>query len=357
MSKLCFLADGTSIHTVRWCKYFSELGHEVHLITLQKAEIENIQIHFIDCGDISKSGGNWKVLTKIGEVKRIIKKIQPELLHSLYATSYGILGAFSGFHPFVVTALGSDVLISPTNSKIYQFLLKYVFSKAQWITAMSDPMREIMIKLGAKAELTTTLIFGIDTSIFNDLNKSISSTEFVITSTRNFEPVYNIDILIDALSICQSKISNLRVNIIGSGRMELQLKEKIQTLGLTEKINFVGKLTQTEIASYLNKSHLFVSVSSSDGNNISLNEAMACGCVNVVSDIPANRQWIIEEENGFYCSDITAESIANTILIAYQKFENTFEKANQLNKKLISELADWNINMKKVEKKYNQLIQ
>ncbi len=356
MSKICFLADGTSIHTIRWCKYFSEIGHEVHLITLQKAEIENIQIHFIDCGDISKSGGNWRVLTRIWEIKRIIKNIQPDLLHSLYATSYGILGAFSGFHPFVVTALGSDVLISPTNSKIYQFLLKYVFSKAQWITAMSNPMREIMIKLGAKPERTTTLIFGIDTSIFNDFGKTLSNDKFVITSTRNFEPIYNIDILVDALSICQSKIPNLYVNLIGSGRMEVLLKEKIQTLGLDKSINFVGKLTQPEIANYLNNSHLFVSVSSSDGNNISLNEAMACGCVNVVSDIPANRQWIIEGENGFYCPEISAESIANTILNAFQKFESINEKATSLNKKIISEQADWSVNMKKVEHKYNKLI-
>jgi L-malate glycosyltransferase len=356
MSKICFLADGTSIHTVRWCKYFSKLGHEVHLITLQEAEIENIQVHFINCGNISKNGGNWRVLTKTGKVKKIIYKIKPDILHALYATSYGILGAFSGFHPFVVTALGSDVLISPNNSKIYRFLLKFVFSKAQWITAMSDPMKEIMIKLGAKAELTSTLIFGIDTSIFNDLNKSLSSNEFIITSTRNFEPVYNIDILIDALSICQYKIPNLRVNLIGSGRMEHPLKEKIQTLGLTKNINFVGKLTQPEIASYLNNSHLFVSVSSSDGNNISLNEAMACGCVSVVSDIPANRQWITEGENGFYSPEITPESIADTIFTAFKEFKNTFEKANLLNKKLISEQADWNVNMKKVEQKYNQLI-
>jgi hypothetical protein len=61
MSKICFLADGTSIHTFRWCNYFANIGHEVHLTSLQKAEIENIQVHYINCGDINKSDENWRV--------------------------------------------------------------------------------------------------------------------------------------------------------------------------------------------------------------------------------------------------------------------------------------------------------
>ena len=357
MTKICFLADGTSIHTVRWCKYFIDKGHEVHLLTLQKAEIEGVFIHYINCGEINRSGGNWKILTKFWKVRKLIKQINPEIVHSFYATSYGILGALSGFHPFVVTALGSDVLISPLNSKPYRLLLKYVFSKAQWITAMSDPMKKTMINLGAKTENINTLIFGIDTSIFNNSHRQTPNDQFVVTSTRNFEKIYNIDILLDAIGICQSQIPNLHVNLIGSGRLGLMLKEKIEALGLSEIVHFIGKLTQPEIADYLNTSQLFVSVSSSDGNNISLNEAMACGCVSVVSDIPANRQWIIEGENGFYCTEITPEAIARAIIKASSEYNNIAEKSAALNKDIIAEHADWNINMQKVERKYNQLIQ
>ena len=67
--KICLLADGESIHTIRWCKHFFGLGHEIHLITFKKVEMDDIHIHFIDTGKINVEGGNWKILLKFLHIK------------------------------------------------------------------------------------------------------------------------------------------------------------------------------------------------------------------------------------------------------------------------------------------------
>lgn len=354
--KICYLADAGSIHTQRWCKHFSKQGFEVHVITFRNFTIENTTVHFIDAGTIGVSGGNWKVLKKVPAIRRIIKKIKPDILHAHYATSYGLAGALAGFHPYIITALGTDVLISPFQSKIYKIAVKYALRKADWITAMADHMRDKIISLGINPQKISTVVFGIDPEIFNTSNRIIGKEKFVITSTRNFEKVYNVNDLIEAFAIVQKKLPIAFLNLIGSGSLEAQIKAKVDELNLIDSVKFFGRIPQLEISEILQKSHVFVSVSSSDGNNISLNEAMACGCFSVVTDIPANRQWLNEGLNGYFVDVNNPEILAAKLIDACNNFEINIQKCSAYNAKVISEKGIWSTNMKMVEDKYIKLV-
>ncbi len=354
--KICYLADGESIHTKRWCAHFASLGHEIHLITFRNCNIPDTTVHFIHTGKIDTKGRNWKIIFSIWKIRKLIRKIRPDILHSHYATSYGLVGAASKFHPFVVTALGTDILISPVNSIVYRKVLFYVFKKADWITAMSDYMRERMIELGSSPEKTSTIIFGIDTAVFNLQNHSVSADKFIITSTRNFEPVYNIPHLIESFAEARKMNSKLQLNLIGDGTMRKGLEEVVVGKNLSDSVRFFGKVSQGELSDILKRSHLFVSVSLSDGNNISLNEAMACGVVCIATDIPANRQWIRDGENGFLVPVNAANELSDKILLACANYNDLSSKFIPANTKIISEKADWKKNMDAVEKQYIRLV-
>ena len=58
-------------------------------------------------------------------LKTAIKKFTPDVLHAHYATSYGLIGALSGFHPFVISAWGTDVMRFPQKNFINKFILQY----------------------------------------------------------------------------------------------------------------------------------------------------------------------------------------------------------------------------------------
>lgn len=354
--KICYLADGESIHTVRWCRHFSSLGHEVHLISFKPAQIEGTAVHHIDAGSIDVSGGNWKVLTKVPQVKRILRTIKPDVLHAHYATSYGLVGALTGYHPYVVTALGSDVLISPKHSLVYRLLLKYVFSKAQWATAMADHMRSAMIELGVPASKVTTVPFGIDPAVFNATTRQVPQEKFVVTSTRNFENVYNLPHLINALALVRDKITGLEVNLIGAGSKRAEIEQLVKDKNLDDIVKFHGRIPQPEIAKVLNASHVFVTVSLSDGNNISLNEAMACGAYPVATAIPANTQWIKDGVNGMLVEINDVEALAAKLMELYHNYEAHQQKAFGINQHIIAEKAIWSKNMETVEKQYKKLL-
>lgn len=353
--RICYLADGQSIHTKRWCDHFSQLGYDIHLITFRDTKIENTTVHFVNTGDVSVKGGNWRVLLKIAAVKKILREIKPDILHAQYVTSYGLAGALSGFHPYITTTLGSDVLISPQKSFLYRLLVKYAVKRADWVTAMADHMKEVIINLGVDSRKVTTVMFGIDPIIFNHNNRKISNDKFMITSTRNFEPVYNIELLLDALNLVKENIPTLFVNLIGDGSLRNQLEKKASVLGLMERVKFHGKISQNEIATILNQTHLFVTTSLSDGNSVSLNEAMACGAFSLASDILANRQWINESVNGFLIPTDKPEILADKILYVYKNYNALEKNAIPFNDKIIFQKALWSANMVIVENKYKEL--
>jgi len=354
--KICFFADSESIHTVRWCTHFKQLGHDVHLISFKPAEVPGIPTYVVDTSVISVKGGNWKVLFKYRKVKRLIKQINPDVVHAMYATSYGITGALCGFKPYIITALGSDLLISPQNSKIYRFLLKYAFSKAQFITVMSDQMKIEARKLNVPESKVMTLPFGIDPKVFNANNRQVDKTKFVVTSTRNFETVYNIPHLLRAIAKVKNEIPNLHLNLIGAGSLRSEIEALVDELEIRSIVTFFGKIPQVEIVKVLNHSNVFVSVSLSDGNNISLNEAMACETFCIATDIPANHQWIKHNENGFLVKIDDVDGLAKAILETANNYGELQQNSLSLSKELLLDKGIWEVNMKRMEDQYKRLV-
>ncbi|MGZ4057201.1 MAG: glycosyltransferase [Bacteroidia bacterium] len=353
--KICLIADGESIHTIRWCRHFFDLGHEIHLITFKNSSIEGIHIHYVNTGTINVGGGNWKVIFRTKEIKKIIKSVKPDVLHALYATSYGLVGALSGFHPYIVTPLGSDVLISPQNSFIYRTLLRYTFKKADLITSMAPHMKEVMVKLGVPKEKITDIVLGINTDIFNRKNRKLSANNFVVTSTRNFENVYNIPHFLRAIALVKSQIPNLKVMMVGDGSLRDELKQLTKDLMIDDVVSFLGRVPQARVVEILNSSHLAVTVSLSDGNSLSIIEAMACGAYAIATDIPANREWIKEGINGDFVKINDVKALADCIMKVYLNFDTIIDKAIAESDKIISEKGTWQINMLKMEKKYREI--
>lgn len=60
---------------------------------------------------------------------------------------------------------------------------------------------------------------------------------------------------------------------------------------------------------------IWVSIPESDATSISLLEAMACGSIPVVSDLPANREWIQSGVNGIVVEDLDSDFISEALTL------------------------------------------
>ena len=122
--KICYTGPlGRTHHTERWMRYFAEAGHEVYLISsgeLSGDDIGNVKLHKLKgfSPQIRIISFLLNFIPFMIQFKRLIKNINPEIIHAQCITNITLLGAISGLHPFVVTAWGSDVLIASKKSKI-----------------------------------------------------------------------------------------------------------------------------------------------------------------------------------------------------------------------------------------------
>ena len=81
--------------------------------------------------------------------------------------------------------------------------------------------------------------------------------------------------------------------------------------GVLDRVQFGGQVSQRDLPRWYHKADLYISPSHIDGSSVSLMEALACGLPALVSDIPANREWVSEGVNGWLFPDGNADILAD----------------------------------------------
>lgn len=353
--KICFLAGANSIHSKKWIEYFAKKGHEIHWISLTpltEGNIENVKFYFIK--------GN--LLFNIVYISRLLKKINPDIIHAHYAGINGFIGALSGFHPFVLTAWGSDILIA-SKSKIKKPFIKFALKKADLITCDAQHMREVIIKLEVDLSKIKIINFGIDTKKFSfglknyDLIQKLKIQNCpVVISLRSLNPIYNISMLIKSIPIVLKTYPKTVFIIVGKGSEEEKLKNLAKKLKVFENIRFVGFISNNNLPNYLRISDVYVSTSLSDaGIAASTAEAMSCGLPVVVTNIGENKLWVKDEENGYIIPIKNSKILAEKIIYLFNNDKEKL-KFGEINAKIIKKRNNYYKEMEKMENIYKKLI-
>jgi glycosyltransferase involved in cell wall biosynthesis len=139
---------------------------------------------------------------------------------------------------------------------------------------------------------------------------------FVLLSARAFEPIYGVDVLVDAFLLSAPTEPRLRLLLLGGGSLRPALERRIEQAGLLSRVHFAGPVLEEHLPDYYRAADLYVSASHSDGTSVSLLEAMACGRPVVVSDLATNREWVRHEVNGWVFADGDRQALAAQIVQA-----------------------------------------
>src|SRR4051812_27506394 len=310
--RIVYVAYHGGVHTRRWVSFFAQRGHDVHVVTCGGAGgAEGWAVH--DLGPLR--GGRAGYLMKVPAARRIVRALNPDVVHAHWATSYGLLALAAGRRPLVVTAHGDDLLIAPRNPVLRPIVAR-VLRAASLITVPSEQMRDAARALVGK-DLAPLLVFqyGVETDRLEQLahdSRNSASRTLRIVSARPLLALYHVDELVRALALLRDRGVELRCTIAGEGPEKPSLEALAQGLGLGECVRFVGQRPPGEVEALVAAADVGVSIAESDGASLALLESMALGCVPVVSDIPANRAWI-EDGLGGVVVPIEAAAVADGI--------------------------------------------
>jgi len=369
--KVCICADGESIHTQRWVNYFVNKGHQVFLISDRHYKYKSLKFFPLKnffCNNL------LNYLFHIYEVKRIINRINPDLVHALYISKYGALAAFSGFHPLILSPWGSDISVDPSRSRLYNFLIRYALKKADYVLTGVDSFKRRLIELGCKEKkIVFAPIECVDLSKFNpkkasnSLRKSFGGDKnFLVLNTCVALPIYRPEIFIKAIPLILKQIPNVNFILI-SGKKSAMPKEKlkrlIQDLGVQNQVKYVDYIPHLEMPSYLASVDLcvdsFIPILPIKPEDTFLNvgitplESMACATPILMSD-----RNILPKSPELYYTSQNFQELADKIvkLLKSKKLRKKIESAIQtFVKQRVDEkriMANWENFYKKVKKNF-----
>jgi glycosyltransferase involved in cell wall biosynthesis len=373
--RIVYVAQHGSIHTRRWVSFFAERGHEVHVVTCGGGDAVDLDadgaplprpytIHDLGRPRPGKLGYFLKVLP----ARRLIKRLDPDVLHAHFATSFGMIALMSGTRPLVVTAHGDDVLVAPgTRRPVMKLIVSAVLRAASLITVPADHMCEPVRRLlGPKSQDVPIAVFqyGVEVARLERIAEQArleraehklsggGGRPLEIVCSRAMLRLYRIDALLDALAILARRGRSFRCHLVGDGPERGALEAQAAALGIAGDVVFHGHVPGRRVEQIVAGADVYVSVSETDGVSLSLLEALALGPVPVLSDIPANRGWIHDGQTGVLV-ELTAEAIAEGIL---QASTLDAERVARDNRAVVAERADRTTNLAACELLIDELV-
>ena len=372
--RILMLSDGSSVHTKKWVNALLEKGFIIHLFSLTAFD-ENDYLQENELGfsstqlSLNKKTGKrgdvlkMKYLRALPDLKKIIHLFHPHILHAHFASSYGLLGALTGFHRFILSVWGYDVFTFPEKSFLHRMLLKYNLSRADRILSTSHVMKRKTSEYTSKAIEVTP--FGVDVSVFSE-NKELfrkeytpfSDDDIVIGTVKLLEKKYGINYLIHAFSILKQRHPDmpLKLFIVGGGSAEEELIKLCEDLQIEKQVYFTGMIDHKRIPDHINMIDIYVALSIYDSESfgVAIVEAGACSKPVVVTNVGGLPEVVENGISGFIVPPRDALSAADAIekLILDPSLRQDIGRAGRAR---VERLFDWEKNVEQMVEIYKSL--
>ncbi|MFO7618475.1 MAG: glycosyltransferase family 4 protein [Thermoplasmata archaeon] len=350
--RICFIGDGRSIHTQRWVKHFSRLGHSVHLISDSPASFDGVTVHEI------RGSGFLGFIKKTIQTKRIIKQISPSVVHAHIVFGYGFFGAMAGSHPFVVSPWGSDIARQTEESALFKFIVKFVLKKADAIQCADGAIVSRVKHLIGDTDTIRQVGWGVDTDKFRPASAR-KTDEIRILYLRLSQDSYSTPVLLEAMPEILKKHGNVKFLLLKKGEHLDKTIEAIGKMGAGGRVELIDYVPHEKLSDILNSCNMYVDTVYSPlpgcGIGMTTIEAMSCGLPVVIADTNGFEQYINHKVTGYIYKGMNSNALARALdeLISDRVMR---EALGNNAREYVMDNQNWNKNMAIMEEMYFELI-
>ncbi len=352
--RVLYLSRGGNPHDRRILTALAGTEHSVFFLPMEVAA--DSEREFITGNvELLDSGGNLDP----DNLRAILDRVQPDLIHAGPIQSGAYLVAQTNWHPLVSMSWGSDLLVDAQNGE-GRNKAEYALRASDVLLCDCQTVRDAAIRLGMPGDRIVVFPWGVDLEQFSPgrdgrLRDQLGwQDKFVVLSTRSWEPLYGVDLIVTAFIDAANHEPSLRLLMLGDGSQRTELLDRFEQAGLGERIHAPGTVEPEDLPAYYRASDLYVSASHSDGTSVSLLESMACGLPSIVSDIPSNQEWVVPEGNGWWFQDGNAAELSERI--AKAATSDQLRELGSRARQIAEERGDWKANFRKLLDAYEMAI-
>jgi glycosyltransferase involved in cell wall biosynthesis len=249
-------------------------------------------------------------------VVRWAARTRPDVLHAHWALPNGFVGALAARRtgaPLVVSIPGSDATVAGKNP-VFRRMAKLAFDTAGLITANAESLRDVAVNdLGADPGKFELIAYGVDPNALRPnpvgtaalrARLEIPPDAVVLLAVGRMVYKKGFDSLLRAAALLEKDHDGplLHLVMVGEGDLWQDWQALGATLGLGERVHWVGNVPADQMGVYNNMADIAVMPAASrppTGLAVAVLDAMSCGKPVVGSDAAGNRLAIRDGLNGY----------------------------------------------------------
>ena len=212
-------------------------------------ELGKKRFDVIDCNAYISAFGGF-LIAKIGKIPCVVT------IHDVYAEKWGY---------FL-----NNRLLGIAGRLVEAVLVKLPFDRIITVSGASAELLEGLYRV----ENIKVINNGVDDVFFRDFK---AKRKKKILFVGRLVPLKNLTDLLKAFGIVSKKYPGLKLEIVGQGPLENELKKLCGKLEIEKKVAFLGSVSTEDIAKKMHESLALVNPSLREGFGLVLLEAMACG--------------------------------------------------------------------------------
>ena len=377
--RVLYFSNGYSPHDHRFLAALSETEHEVYYLRLEdgQRQVEDRPVP-PEIRQVKWAGGTsqfrWRAVPRLAtDLRRVIREVKPALIHAGPIQTCAFLVAITGFRPLLTMSWGFDLMQDAERNAWWRWATRFTLRRSAFFVSDADVTRKKAIAYGMDPNCTAVFPWGVDLALFRpaeglqtasrrptDNGKGAESKgarrgPFTLFCNRSWERRYGVDVLARAFVRVAQQCPDAVLLLLGGGSQADVIRQILMSGGVLERVQFPGQISQSDLPRWYHMADLYISPSHVDGSSVSLMEALACGLPVLVSDIPANREWVADGVNGWLFPDGDADALAAKILTVIDQPDHA--AVRRAARRTAEDRADWSKNFAVLLKAYDRAVQ
>ena len=159
--RIATLSNAAVAHTLRWAAFFRSRGHTLRVWSLEAGPSE------LGAERLPAPGlpGGLRYPLAVPALREALAGFRPDIVDAHFVPNYGLIGALSGWRPLVVTAWGSDLLLTGQRNALQRARARFVLSRADAVLADGDNLAAAARRMGG-GQRVHMVPWGVDLTRF-----------------------------------------------------------------------------------------------------------------------------------------------------------------------------------------------
>jgi N-acetyl-alpha-D-glucosaminyl L-malate synthase BshA len=309
----------------------AQRGHEIHFITYQQpfrlpSFLPRIYFHEVDVGRYPLFEYPPYDLALAVRMHEVVLRHELDLLHVHYAIPHATSAwiareMLAGTRPDIkvlTTLHGTDITIVGQDPSFHA-ITKFSIEKSDGLTAVSNYLKaETLSAFGCAGCGIEVIPNFIDPDVFkrSRYEEQLPGTDGrkVLMHISNFRPVKRVADVVGIFARVAEKVPSVLI-MVGDGPDRIVAEEEARRLGVSDSVQFLGKLEA--VAPLLANADLFLLPTQSESFGLSALEALASGVPVIGSRAGGLPEVVRDGETGALCEpgDVAAMAAAATDLL------------------------------------------